>query len=295
MDYILSKSSKTAVIIVLYYPQFKIDRYQEYLVSDFEVILMDNSPTRLQEVPRDMHYIHDPTNSGIAAAFNRGIKKAISLQCVTALLLDQDSYIDAQSITNMEKYISDNTFIIAPDVLNENNGFQSEMVFSERFSFKKGYGSSGDRLFQCISSGSLINLKHINTVGYLNELLFIDWVDFEWCWRTITEKLDIVFCDEAKLKHKLGDNRTSLAGVRYNKRDALRYRYILRNGIYLALYSRSINIKFRLTIIFRCCLYFTVYALEALKGGKFKILWQLISSMIAGMCGTRWMGKIKSN
>lgn len=55
-----------------------------------------------------------------------------------------------------------------------------------------------------ITSGTFISLTHIKEIGGFNEKYFIDHVDTEFCWRTITNNERIVVASDIGLIHEIG-------------------------------------------------------------------------------------------
>jgi GT2 family glycosyltransferase len=64
------------------------------MASHFSLLLYDNSPQSQQDaVPSDLpvHYVHDPSNGGLAAAYNYALARAEQTGDEWLLLLDQDT------------------------------------------------------------------------------------------------------------------------------------------------------------------------------------------------------------
>jgi rhamnosyltransferase len=58
-----------------------------------------------------------------------------------------------------------------------------------------------------ISSGSLVKISRLDQVGAMEEGLFIDGVDLEWCFRAGACGLKVYVVPGAQLAHSLGDRR----------------------------------------------------------------------------------------
>jgi len=88
---------------------------------------------------------------------------------------------------------------------------------------------------QVITSGNLVKLSVFDTVGYFNEALFIDYVDYEYCLRCITQEYKIIEVKSAVLIHSLGSStQHKLLWKRplaFHHSPLRRY-YIARNAIY---------------------------------------------------------------
>ncbi|HFP9739483.1 TPA: glycosyltransferase family 2 protein, partial [Escherichia coli] len=68
---------------------------------------------------------------------------------------------------------------------------------------------------QIIASGKLINLEVLDQVGFMEDDLFIDGVDHEWCWRAGRLGYKIAIIENAIMKHRLGDARGNFLGFTY--------------------------------------------------------------------------------
>ena len=75
----------------------------------------------------------------------------------------------------------------------------------------------------------------------MNEKLFIDGVDMDWCERAkVLKKLKLYKSNNVFLKHKIGNKYISFFGIKksYHQLD-LRVYYIIRNSIYLILFGEN--------------------------------------------------------
>lgn len=90
-----------------------------------------------------------------------------------------------------------------------------------------------------ISSGSLIPLDVLDAVGGMDETLFIDNVDLEWCFRARAAGYALYGVCAARMRHRLGDSRHRLPGAPRGVivHGPRRLFFIMRNR--LLLYRRS--------------------------------------------------------
>ena len=85
-----------------------------------------------------------------------------------------------------------------------------------------------------ISSGSLIPKKAFESIGGMLDELFIDAVDFEYCWRLKAKGFLIVRNNKARLAHRFGEGRvTVMGGFEVYVSAPLRHYYAFRNALYL--------------------------------------------------------------
>jgi rhamnosyltransferase len=105
--------------------------------------------------------------------------------------------------------------------------------FSSTTDFSKTYIQTA----QAISSGSFIVSNSLKSIGLMNEKLFIDYVDFEWCWRATAMGYKIFTISDLVIRHTLGDESKKIFCRKITVRKNTRYYYMIRNGSYLARYS----------------------------------------------------------
>lgn len=88
------------------------------------------------------------------------------------------------------------------------------------------------------TSGCLFTQKSFSTVGVMDENLFIDGIDHDWCLRAWISQCSIYFSTKTTLTHNMGDSfikyGTSLKPIHSN---SVRHYYIVRNSIYMILWK----------------------------------------------------------
>jgi rhamnosyltransferase len=261
-------TNNVVAVIVIFYPnKTRLKKLIKTLIYQVvKIIVVDNTPVKdeydlLEENKYNIELISFDENNGIAKAQNIGIKRALELSADFVLLSDQDTLFPDNYVYKMLKDISDyNIHEIACIVplfkdINQkripNQGFiRFTFCGWKRFFPKQGLYE----IDEAISSGKLINLKLINLIGLMNESLFIDWVDYEWCWRA-RRQYKIIGNANVIINHRLGDSAVSVGFREVNQRPPIRSYYITRNAIYLALYSTSLNFVHRFILLFKTTRY----------------------------------------
>jgi rhamnosyltransferase len=84
-----------------------------------------------------------------------------------------------------------------------------------------------------ISSGCLIPMESLQEIGLMEAQLFIDYVDIEWCLRAKHKGYHLFGACSAQMQHDLGNNIANLFGRKIPVHSALRYYYLIRNGVWL--------------------------------------------------------------
>lgn len=229
-----------AQIIVLY----KSEPSEQHLnpVDDVVSIIVDNTPERDMGLAAAQNIIYIPLkeNKGIATAQNEGIRKAMELGCGHVVFFDQDSVYDRDlplrlrdEYIRIEKDIPE-LFILAAYPVQE--GFAEVPVSGQ------GYLERA----KLISSGSFVSIEKIRNVGMLEDGLFIDYVDFEWCWRARKKGFRNVYSTTSILHHKVGQSIKRMFGLNFIISSPIRFYYQWRN--YVILLSRQyVPLKWKLS------------------------------------------------
>jgi rhamnosyltransferase len=87
-----------------------------------------------------------------------------------------------------------------------------------------------------IASGCLLTREALESAGAMDEDLFIDKVDTEWCLRAVSQGFALAGVPAARLQHRLGERTVRVWWLRWRELPAhrpLRYYYIVRNSLLL--------------------------------------------------------------
>ena len=120
--------------------------------------------------------------------------------------------------------------LICPAVaLQDEGAYQFPLRFG-RFFTKKLTATSDEADFT-ITSGSMIKMSLFRDVGYMDEQLFIDYIDYDFCLRLRDEGYKILYVKDAVLNHELGERRISNTGIQHTSHAAERIYYQTRNRL----------------------------------------------------------------
>lgn len=183
-----------------------------------------------------------PTNVGLGAAMNCAAAHARAAGFAYLLLLDQDSLLDPEMVSTLKTACEDlartqPVAAVGPQFSDRRNGHVAPFI---RIGFplnRKLTGAPGQRI-DCdflISSGSLLPLDALEKVGGMDERLFIDNVDMEWCFRARHRGFRLFGICDARMRHSIGDTLRAAwlkpGGVMIHK--PIRLYYIMRNRVLL--------------------------------------------------------------
>lgn len=265
------KSQKIGVIIVLYYPNIKeISQKLEKFSKDYQWILVDNTPKQdLRLTTDNIIYIPLFKNMGIATAQNKGIDILIKLKCTHIVFFDQDSNIEdsypQEIVDEFEriKLSNKSLFLLGPKIINKTNDKEySSAIHKDRIN---------DNFIpkrEIISSGCCCTTKSIEQIGKLKDDLFIDYVDFEWCWRAKTKGFICGITNKIALEHKVGTKEIYLGNYIIIISSPFRYYYQNRNYLYL-IKKKYVPMQWKLATGIKVILRLIYFPIFINKGGKY--------------------------
>jgi len=261
---------KSILIMVTYNPDLDTLRNALSSISPQVTftIIIDNTIGGFPELQKfeanNVKIIFFNDNMGIAYAQNIGIKMALKENVEYILLSDQDTLYPDDYVSNMVSSFDNLQKIaaVAPifidAVKNSNEGF----IAISPFGFKRIFPKNGKhRIRQAISSGSVLNAKYLEDIGLMDEKLFIDWVDLEWCWRAGKKGYKIIGNADVEIHHQLGDTALSIGFREINLRSPIRHYYITRNAFHLAIRDRSLDLTHRIVLFLKSFRYIAGYPL----------------------------------
>ncbi len=222
--------SDILIIIVFYNPTAKQVNNANSISEFHSVFVADNSNIPLKK-RGSFIYKHLGFNKGIAAAQNVGIKYARENGFKYVLLLDQDSRIDESFVSEIYRDFitlkeSDcKVAFVGPIFVDE----ISNLEYKNYSDKNKPY----TRASSLIASGCLISMESIEEVGGMDERLFIDLVDFEWCWRAESKGYTGYMTRNVKMIHSIGNGYHNWHGFVLGISAPFRYYYQYRNTLWL--------------------------------------------------------------
>lgn len=294
---------KIHAIVVTYNPELDVlSREFELVVPQVDKIwLVDNASSRslaawveafgLQD---KLHLLQMPGNLGLGAAQNAGMQLAHAAGATHVLILDQDSQPMPDMVDRLlaasDQLQSAGVPVaaVAPVYADSATGPASGFVRLGWLDFKKQTVLPGQDVVEAdfvISSGSLIPVRVLDEIGPMDESLFIDHVDTEWCLRAQSKGYRLFGVPGARMVHTLGYRRTRIWFLRWRNvpyHSPFRYYYILRNS--LLMQRRSyMPLKWRLAEFIRCWRVLCFYGLFAPQRGA--CLRMMLRGIVDGLRG----------
>lgn len=228
-------------IIVLFNPEIKNVNLliSSLLEQSCEVVVVDNSLEENFILKSDrIHYIWLEGNKGIATAQNIGVKFAVESKSDYVIFFDQDSMIPNDIVSVFYKAATEFGYkICAPIFYDRDKGYEYPIVNVSKHGIRNKVTSKGDlknfTTTTAISSGTFVNCSVFDDIGLMNEDLFIDYVDTEWCLRCAKKGILIHVIPSAKMVHAIGDNSIQILNLRVPVHSAFRRYFRVRNSFKL--------------------------------------------------------------
>jgi GT2 family glycosyltransferase len=203
--------------------------------GEFRLLLYDNSPDA-QAVTPTCEYHHDPTNQGLAAAYNYALARAAAEQCAWLLLLDQDTQVTREyleEVVTLTRELAANLRVsaIVPK-LRSDKGIKSptldflewlrrQFQFPRRralFATAETYGLQEEQ-FSAFNSASVLRVESLQKIGGFPKAFWLDFLDVA-VFNALHTSGTRLFVMHATLLHEL-----SLDTKRFYEKDGSLARY----------------------------------------------------------------------
>lgn len=225
---------------------------ESLLVSSKWVVIVDNNSSDKRYLEGLVNHpsvriICNNDNRGVSGGINQIIDYARHVKADFVAAFDQDTKISLDLVdalaSNLERLLATGEAVaaIGPLVIDDYTNhtlpfIQFRLPLNARYRREKTPES--DRLVECdflISSGCLMSMKAIDDIGSMNEALFIDNVDLDWCFRASHKKYKVYGDFGSVIRQQIGSAYTQIpftkAVIRYH--DYNRIYYMTRNRVWL--------------------------------------------------------------
>ncbi len=227
--------NNTCAAVITYFPDneilLRLKRIQKQVP---EIIIIDNASSEnclsiLREFSRlqTVQLLENNKNEGIGKALNQASAVAIKSGFYWMLTLDQDTVIN------------DDMFEILVAIYHRCN-HRSPLIGSNYWSTVKNKkqiscpGESDNAFIEqrtLITSGTLMKLELIKSIGGFREDYFIDSVDHEYCLRARANNFPVVISCKSLMSHSIGQLRTKTNRFQAFEHPPIRKYYIARNTL----------------------------------------------------------------
>ncbi len=236
--------TRIGAIVVLYQPSFSLaKKVLQHISSQVEEIcIIDNSPEpqyKIADTFPTSHYIALKENRGIAAAQNIGIEYFNTQGFDYIIFCDQDTIMPPETVSRLLDtyiYLENKDYkvgSVCAVAIESHNG----KPYTYNISFIKDVPNTDNRhiiqVIHTMSSMSLVKLELFEEVGKMDESLFIDGVDSEWCWRGAKKAgLSFFYDKDIVVNHQLGSITNTIGEHTLHIASPFRIYYQYRNYIW---------------------------------------------------------------
>lgn len=220
------------VIIVTFNPNFEqvLNNIQKIKGYVEKIILVDNhsdnNKSFIERIKRsnisNIEAIMLNSNRGVGYAQNLGIKRICKEKAKIEnpiVFLDQDSY-----------YTGEQLYRITTDFLKELSRDHTVAMIGPSFDPNVNEASQFTSVKEIISSGSVTNIETFRKLGIFKSEFFIDFIDYEWCWRATDFGLKILRDNQVFLHHQINGQLRKRLGKKITP--TFRIYYVCRNLVY---------------------------------------------------------------
>lgn len=194
--------------IVLFNPD--IDRLEENIEAVMgqvsHIFLWDNASLNRGDIEslisskfcdRSLTLLRSDRNVGLAVAYNHLAIAALDWSADALFLLDQDS-ITGEGCVRELSLVMERECECAGIVA------ARHIDLNKRDVDNRPDGPGVQLVDRAITSGSLVNLQALCAVGGYDELLFVDWVDFDFCYRLVQHGYKVEIDNSVSILHEVG-------------------------------------------------------------------------------------------
>ena len=290
-------------VIVSYFPDLaRLDALLESVRSQVGmVVIVDNgsSDDALTGIRRLAHraavrLIEFDENRGIAVAHNAGIRHAMESRFEYVLLLDHDSRLLPDCVPQLlqaSRRLSHAGITVAavgPQYNDETSARRAPFWRFYRWSYRRIFARPEDETIETsvlISSGMLVSCNMLQAIGLMDETLFIDGVDWEWCFRASALGYRLFGVTAAIMQHSLGDSGVKVFGRILPLHSPLRHYYVYRNMVLMCRMTK-IPMSWKFYFSLRLTVRFLIYiALAPHRRERCRMIWQGMRDGFSGRSG----------
>ncbi|RQS10028.1 glycosyltransferase family 2 protein [Burkholderia sp. Bp8998] len=245
----MSTELRAGAVVVFYNPDAACVERANRLAEQLRCVVVDNSPTMRSAkdlgLAESIEYLPNGDNKGIGAALNRGVAALIDEGYEAAFVFDQDSEPSSMLLTELSRVIAKANVdfvkiaLAGPAYDDARLGGVAPFVRFRVCRLERVMPAGHDLIDVdfLITSGSCINLRYWTEIGGMDESLFIDFVDLEWCVRAKHRGFRVVGVPWVTMQHELGEEPVRILGRAYPMHNPLRHYYLFRNAV--ALFRRG--------------------------------------------------------
>ncbi|KAA0083042.1 glycosyltransferase family 2 protein [Trinickia soli] len=285
---------RTGAVVVFYNPDSNCVERANRLALVMHCVVVDNSNSCLSASELGLvawiEYRPNGENLGVATAINQGVEALLRGGFDAAMIFDQDSEPSESLLTRLPLVIAranqtgDPVALTGPAYDDQRLRGVAPFVRFQWWRFER-IDPSGNQPIDVdflISSGSCINLRYWSNIGPMEDALFIDFVDLEWCVRAKRNGYRVLGVPWVRMRHELGGDPVRVLGRSYPMHGPLRHYYQFRNVVAL-MKRRSMPLTWKSAELVKLPVRLVIYCLLPDKRWEHLVMaWRGIRD---GLCG----------
>lgn len=242
---------RIAAIYTTYYPDGDFRQRISHVVEHCElVVIVDNTPGGHVFVPGQtdgLVVLQDGRNKGLGAALNVGLEEALRQGCDAVVLFDQDSSPQPYFIAALFAGLASAgpRAIVGPLLVDDAKMNTAPVTSGDLTMTPVSDDSPVLEDVTCIAtSGMCFRLDSLTLHDRFTEDFFLDFVDFDWCWRLREKGWRLCRLRSLPMPHRLGLAQRQLLGLTYHVPAPFRHYFQFRDTLklltraYVPTYSR---------------------------------------------------------
>lgn len=238
----MNQELRIAAIYTTYRPDdgFR-ERIRHVVDSCALTVIVDNTPGGHTFSARQIDgltLLQDGRNKGLGGALNAGLSEAQRQGCNAVVLFDQDSSPPSCFIETLFQGLAEAgpRTLVGPLLVDDTHAYPQTPTISTMPKLAN---------VTCVAtSGMCFRLDGLQPADHFTEDLFLDFVDFDWCWRMRKNGWRVYRLMSLPMPHRLGIAQRSFLGLTYHVPAPFRHYFQFRDTLclvarsYVPLYSR---------------------------------------------------------
>lgn len=219
-------------------------------------------------------------------ALNRGIEYAQSNLYTHVWLFDQDSFLETSAIRlflqkireyEIQKFPNEKVASYGPNIFDTIKNRNIYRILKDET------GILNAKFL--ITSGSFYSLEVLKEVGLMYQDFFIDYLDYEWCFRANDKGYVHKIISDVKMKHSIGSDSRSIFGIfKVAIHSPFRWYFLFRNGIYICKMPH-IPFRFKLEVVLKTIFRFLI--LPIFSDSKYQTYLHILCGICDGITGRK--------
>jgi rhamnosyltransferase len=236
-----SQTPRVAAIYTTYYPDDEFRQRIRHVVKRCALtVVVDNTPgghAFATGQTDGLTLLQDGRNKGLGTALNIGLDEALRHGCDSVVLFDQDSSPEPNFITELFAGLAavGSCAIVGPMLIDDAEKSAATDVSGP---IATSPVVSGAPIFDdvtCIAtSGMCFRLDGLTSQDRFTDDFFLDFVDFDWCWRLRAKGWRIFRLRSLPMPHRLGLAQRHFLGLTYHVPAPFRHYFQFRDTLKLA-------------------------------------------------------------